>query len=841
MVHLQVDSLVTSEVASTPPPVEASCCGDKVIESSALAPNSDALFARDLGDLLARLEAASPGSSKEIARLLEDKSSRGKIQKMSGLNLNATPTEDVEMDDAEKLFCTQVVPEPVVGESQDPDCDVHEAVVANSDRYSGRGHEHNGEQAATVGNQSFPTTTFPTDTTTNPDFAEGGSDGEAVGITEEILSSPQEPFLGMRFDTLADARAHYNAYAAKLGFSIKNNTSKKKAHTNELEKQQFVCNKYRPPKTEEQMEQEKMAFTEDVSPVVLDDDNDEEQEAGPSKKRKTANKFGVKRKRETIKQTKCRARMFVKLINNKWESTQRSEGFNAVLKRCINPKNSIKHFVRQYEKIQAKILGKEGNNDYRTDELEVQPRTTFPIEKHAMAVYTRDIFHRFMLEFGFIGRYDVQVIGTNMYELIPNNLRCYPYGSRNYYVNGSGGAYNCDCCKYQRDGILCCHVLKVFTHVGINAIPERFIMRRWTQQAVEYVPMHTGPVQDDVMPEQSRQKVRFANLSTSFVQMAKLGSESDQAEAIARRHIKEMRAEFVQLQKVRKKKNAQQPSTSAPHPNAAPNAPQQTAAPKAPQQTATPSMRRQRAAPNAPQQTAAPNAPQQTTTPSMRRQRTAPNAPQQTEDPNVTQQTATPSMHQQRAAPSALQQTASASMTQRKLVPNLPQQRAVRTVHCPSTSAPNVCQSGNAGAFQKGQQPAPSTWASHTANIDDTHGWTSSGSAHFSAQQPASSTQNQSTSMKSDHAVPQRPLRAKKSSSTNQTLSVQQASDLSEPSREGMVVLNPPRSNTKGRKKGRIPSGIELVAKKTTLCGTCGLPGHNAATCKAGLGHNKEN
>jgi hypothetical protein len=110
---------------------------------------------------------------------------------MSGLDLNATPTEDVEMDDVEPLFCTQVVPEPVVGESQDPDLDVHEAVVGNSDRYSGRGHEHNGEQAASVGNQNFPTTTFPTDTTTNPDFAEGGSDGEAVGITEEILSSPQ--------------------------------------------------------------------------------------------------------------------------------------------------------------------------------------------------------------------------------------------------------------------------------------------------------------------------------------------------------------------------------------------------------------------------------------------------------------------------------------------------------------------------------------------------------------------------------------------------------------------------------------------------------------------------
>jgi hypothetical protein len=82
MVHQQADSLVISEVASAPPPVEASPCGDKVIEADVSAPNSDALFASELCDLLARLEAASPGSSKEIARLLEEKSSRGKIQKV---------------------------------------------------------------------------------------------------------------------------------------------------------------------------------------------------------------------------------------------------------------------------------------------------------------------------------------------------------------------------------------------------------------------------------------------------------------------------------------------------------------------------------------------------------------------------------------------------------------------------------------------------------------------------------------------------------------------------------------------------------------------------------------
>jgi hypothetical protein len=58
-------------------------------------------------------------------------------------------------------------------------------------------------------------------------------------------------------------------------------------------------------------------------------------------------------------------------------------------------------------------------------------------------------------------------------------------------------------------------------------------------------------------------------LSTSFVQIAKVGSESDQAEAIVRRHIKEMKVEFAQLSKIRKKKNnskAKSTSTAVPQP-----------------------------------------------------------------------------------------------------------------------------------------------------------------------------------------------------------------------------------------------------------------------------------
>ena len=54
------------------------------------------------------------------------------------------------------------------------------------------------------------------------------------------------------------------------------------------------------------------------------------------------------------------------------QSTQRSEGFNTVLKRYVNTHNSMLNFIKQYEKNQNHILAKEGCNDYRTEHLEIE-------------------------------------------------------------------------------------------------------------------------------------------------------------------------------------------------------------------------------------------------------------------------------------------------------------------------------------------------------------------------------------------------------------------------------------------------------------------------------------
>ena len=243
------------------------------------------------------------------------------------------------------------------------------------------------------------------------------------------------------------------------------------------------------------------------------------------------------------------------------QSTQHSEGFNAVLKNYVNPNNSILDFVKQYQKIQIHILVKEGRNDYRTNVLAGETWSPYPIEKQALAVYTRDIFYIFSHEFQRIGRYNVRPQGNNLYLIVPNNEWCPVYGSREYtvYANEHAGEFSCECCKFSKDGRLCCHVLKVFTHIGIDRIPDRYILPRWTQSAVSLLSGGLGQKQQsqgDVMPAESKKQIKVANWTNLFAKIARLASRSDPASSIVDRHLRAMQTEINQLNKTLKKKKA---------------------------------------------------------------------------------------------------------------------------------------------------------------------------------------------------------------------------------------------------------------------------------------------
>jgi hypothetical protein len=129
---------------------------------------------------------------------------------MSGLDLNAPILKMIISTWTETQFCTQDAPAEMVEESPGPMVQYQEETGARSNEHSGRGLQQHGPQHTAGNNNSIPMTTVPTGTTTYADLEEGAADGS--GMHEEVASSPTKPFLGMRFDTIEAARAHYNAY-----------------------------------------------------------------------------------------------------------------------------------------------------------------------------------------------------------------------------------------------------------------------------------------------------------------------------------------------------------------------------------------------------------------------------------------------------------------------------------------------------------------------------------------------------------------------------------------------------------------------------------------------------
>ena len=246
------------------------------------------------------------------------------------------------------------------------------------------------------------------------------------------------------------------------------------------------------------------------------------------------------------------------------QSTQRSEGFNAVLKKYVNPNMSVLHVVKQYQKIQDKCLVAQDGQDFRTDDRARRRWSKYPIERHAASVYTKNLFYRFSKEFEKTAEYDVKPEGQFQYWLVPNNNFVYGYGKRNYLVTAleEEESYYCECSKVDRDGMLCCHILKVMTRLGVKAIPQRYILKRWTQEAV---PDNEGDapnahVQADFiargMPLNNKKTMWFTNLSTSFAKLAVEGCASKEVYTIMDNHIKQIRIEVDEAKK-RKKKNTQ--------------------------------------------------------------------------------------------------------------------------------------------------------------------------------------------------------------------------------------------------------------------------------------------
>ncbi|KAJ0083481.1 hypothetical protein Patl1_30202 [Pistacia atlantica] len=150
----------------------------------------------------------------------------------------------------------------------------------------------------------------------------------------------------------------------------------------------------------------------------------------------------------------------------------------------VNQQTTIPMFFRQYERALENSFEREIEADFDTICTTPVLRTPSPMEKQAANFYTRKIFAKFQEEL-----VETFVYTANRIEgdatISTFRVAKFEDDNRAYIValNYPEMRANCSCQMFEYSGILCRHVLTVFTVTNVLTLPSHYILRRWTRNA----------------------------------------------------------------------------------------------------------------------------------------------------------------------------------------------------------------------------------------------------------------------------------------------------------------------------------------------------------------------
>ncbi|XP_073367383.1 protein FAR1-RELATED SEQUENCE 5-like [Aegilops tauschii subsp. strangulata] len=158
-------------------------------------------------------------------------------------------------------------------------------------------------------------------------------------------------------------------------------------------------------------------------------------------------------------------------------STARSEGTNAIFKDNVGSTFSVITFLREYERILKAMQENEKEQDSIT-------RTTKPtywlgteLELQAAEKYNRAIFYIFQKVIKFASQLHVEEVEKNTrYEVYKKDFRIRRYV---VIVDMHREDFACICGKFEKDGVVCSHILRVLTHLNLPVLPEKYYIDRW--------------------------------------------------------------------------------------------------------------------------------------------------------------------------------------------------------------------------------------------------------------------------------------------------------------------------------------------------------------------------
>ncbi|CAH8381795.1 unnamed protein product [Eruca vesicaria subsp. sativa] len=156
----------------------------------------------------------------------------------------------------------------------------------------------------------------------------------------------------------------------------------------------------------------------------------------------------------------------------------------------VNQQTTLPMFFRLYERAMESWFEMETEADLDTVNTPPILKTPSPMESQAANLYTRRIFEKFQAELVETFAYTANRIDD---DGTATTFRVAKFENDNkaYIVSFCYPEMraNCSCQMFEHSGILCRHVLTVFTVTNILTLPPHYILGRWTRNAKSVVEM----------------------------------------------------------------------------------------------------------------------------------------------------------------------------------------------------------------------------------------------------------------------------------------------------------------------------------------------------------------
>ncbi|OVA03871.1 FAR1 DNA binding domain [Macleaya cordata] len=215
----------------------------------------------------------------------------------------------------------------------------------------------------------------------------------------------------------------------------------------------------------------------------------------------------------------------------------RVETISSFFDGYVNHQTTLPLFFRQYERVLENGFEKEIEADFDTICTTPVLKTPSPMEKQAANLYTRKIFTKFQEEL-----VETFVYTANKIEgdgaISTYRVAKFEDDHKAYIVtmNVPEMRASCSCQMFEFSGILCRHVLTVFTVTNVLTLPSHYILRRWTRNAKSTI---GSDERGSELQGQESVTMRYNNLCREAMKYAEEGAIASETYNVAMAALKD--------------------------------------------------------------------------------------------------------------------------------------------------------------------------------------------------------------------------------------------------------------------------------------------------------------